>query len=301
MLRNYSVPSITVEHDTVRRDGDKLMMGNVILLEARRPTGAKPYSRPSHRLREIERVIKSRHGFGVPHTDDASAYVEAIAYAYNANDPSITEKAVKAWCLTWAPWALNDGSMDAALAGVVSRKYDLCRYAVGKLLAVRWSEREALNLNTIAAYDVTPERQKELAREKKKEVDRLRIEAKRRAKGVKSRAEYEANSVNSQKPWIAEGISKRTWYRRQKSNGTGPSRAGINKVCDTLVPNDKLNDAKHLGFGGLVPRERLHGSAGEAMKPRHYAGLVSKTIAEGKDIRTPSFNQNTETRRASQW
>jgi len=40
----------------------------------------------------------------------------------------------------------------------------------------------------------------------------------RRANGAKQRAEYETGSTTARQPWLAAGISRRTWYRR----GTGP-------------------------------------------------------------------------------
>jgi len=47
---------------------------------------------------------------------------------------------------------------------------------------------------------------------------------KRRAKGMKSRADYlEANSLSRDKPWVAEGISRAQWYRKQRET----SLAGI--------------------------------------------------------------------------
>jgi hypothetical protein len=35
--------------------------------------------------------------------------------------------------------------------------------------------------------------------------------------GCKRRDDYEAGSVSRQKPWLEDGISRRTWYRRQQA------------------------------------------------------------------------------------
>jgi hypothetical protein len=48
----------------------------------------------------------------------------------------------------------------------------------------------------------------------RRERNRKAHEAKRRARGVRTRAEYEAQSVSRAKPWLALGISRTTWYRR---------------------------------------------------------------------------------------
>ena len=47
---------------------------------------------------------------------------------------------------------------------------------------------------------------------------------KRRSKGMKTRAEYlKANSLSRDKPWEAEGISRRTWERRRKRDASLPA------------------------------------------------------------------------------
>lgn len=67
---------------------------------------------------------------------------------------------------------------------------------------------------------------KEATRAKRLAGWRDRKAAIRRANGCMTRAEYEGNSLSRNKPWEAEGISRRTWYRRIASNA--PSDA----VCD---------------------------------------------------------------------
>jgi hypothetical protein len=39
------------------------------------------------------------------------------------------------------------------------------------------------------------------------------------------RAEYEARSLSKRKPWVAEGISRRTWYRQRKQQTVSPPLA----------------------------------------------------------------------------
>jgi len=48
-----------------------------------------------------------------------------------------------------------------------------------------------------------------------------RVAAHRRRQGVVERSSYEAASLEQAKPWEAEGISRRSWYRRRKPAGTG--------------------------------------------------------------------------------
>jgi hypothetical protein len=54
----------------------------------------------------------------------------------------------------------------------------------------------------------------------RREQERARITAHRRAQGMVSRQNFLAGSREREKPWEAEGISRRTWYRRH-ARGTG--------------------------------------------------------------------------------
>jgi hypothetical protein len=54
-----------------------------------------------------------------------------------------------------------------------------------------------------------------------RELDRVRHAEKRRANGAVPRAVYEAEAVGNTKPWEAEGISRRTWYRRRGTSASG--------------------------------------------------------------------------------
>lgn len=89
------------------------------------------------------------------------------------------------------------------------------RYTADKLawkFKVTAEQRTRLGLRTIGAIDQTKEQRAEAAKER----HRVRLRARRRAKGAKPRAEYEAAAISNSKPWEAIGISRRTWYRRQR-------------------------------------------------------------------------------------
>jgi hypothetical protein len=87
------------------------------------------------------------------------------------------------------------------------------RYRTAKDLGRRFNvtnaERERLRLWLIAAVDVNPD---EIRKAKRKERQRLYRQRVARKAGVRSRRAYLSASVSKQKPWVAEGISRRTWY-----------------------------------------------------------------------------------------
>jgi hypothetical protein len=82
------------------------------------------------------------------------------------------------------------------------------------------ADRARWKITTIGAIDLLREQRVAARRQR----DRQRKISNRRARGVQRRAEWEAShNTNRDKPWIVEGISRRTWYRRQ--HGTGPATA----------------------------------------------------------------------------
>ena len=93
-------------------------------------------------------------------------------------------------------------------------------------------KRTRLKLRTIGAYDMTKQERRQIAKETKREQDRLRQRQKRKSQGRKDRASYEAESVEALKPWEAAGVSRATWYRNRE---TALSRIDIVASGDTLV------------------------------------------------------------------
>ena len=83
--------------------------------------------------------------------------------------------------------------------------------ALGRWLRLSDAMRTALKICTIGSFDVSC-RQRALRR---KERNRASKEMKRRAAGKKTRVEYLAAAISNTQPWRAEGISRRTWYRRR--------------------------------------------------------------------------------------
>jgi ElaB/YqjD/DUF883 family membrane-anchored ribosome-binding protein len=57
---------------------------------------------------------------------------------------------------------------------------------------------------------------KSMATERRRERDRQRHEARRRAAGAVDRETYEAQSASRNKPWEAVGMSRASWYRAGK-------------------------------------------------------------------------------------
>ncbi|PWJ80593.1 hypothetical protein C7441_112135 [Pseudaminobacter salicylatoxidans] len=204
----------------------KIVIGRCVLAEMseRRRSDWKP-SLELMRLREIEAIIFHRHGSILPETDDADLYIEAAAFAQS--DQNMID-----WCRKWAPWA-GEEIVGPIVEQAKKRSRMMRADGVAGLLRVTMKERDDLDLKTIGACDMAKGDRLALAKERKRARDRKRMQKKRSGKSRKDRQTYEAESAETLKPWEAEGISRRTWYRRR---GTSVSRVDIYTIGDIPVP-----------------------------------------------------------------
>lgn len=275
-----------VAHKTKRDGSEQIMLGDVVLKEKPSRKRAKahdlPYSIENHRLREIEKVIRHRHGNGIPDptgTDDVDscyAYLRAVAM-------TPASQSVSSWALVWAPWA--DPVMLALLDREEARRERMLPAdAVAKLLYVTMAERTALGLKTIGACNFSRSDRQNAARQRKQERDRNRQKQKRRSEGRKDRASYEATSLSRLKPWETAGISRSAWYRAQRE--TGLSQIEIIGKGDTLV--SRAEKAMPL------PRTQMEQARGAGL----FAGLGDHPPAELQEA-APHGNGDTLTGRAA--
>lgn len=113
----------------------------------------------------------------------------------------------------WAPWAWEKCKIERAIDDILAlptKQRRITAKALGERLRVTNEERERLSLRTIHPVDMTDEQMAE----QKKAKDRAR---KRRKRARTPRDVWEKNSLSKQQPWLAEGISRRTWERRRKA------------------------------------------------------------------------------------
>jgi hypothetical protein len=161
----------------------------------------------SMRVREIAMLALYRHR-GLPDTDDRDTYLELIARHLKPKDGDIP--------FALGNWArrlganLPEGELLRIARAATNKPRRLKADTIGKLLNVTYAERCALKLTTIGCYDVPkPERAK-----RRKEKRRMTKQNRRRSTGTIPRHEYLTKAISRQKPWLAQGISRRTWYRR---------------------------------------------------------------------------------------
>jgi hypothetical protein len=185
------------QHFSVARTRyDRLMVGH----EKRRRGAPGKFNMASKRLAEIGALVRARHGH-LPDTNDASIYVDAVVAVTNRSPA-----ALRHWLRTVGVLATLDEA-----AHIINRTAPLLSRsaaALGVVLRLRWEERQAHQIMTIRAFDVSPAAAAKLRKAK----DRERKQAARAAKGAKPHAQ----AFSRTKPWKVRGISRRTWERKRR-------------------------------------------------------------------------------------
>jgi hypothetical protein len=197
------------------------------------------------RLGNLRKLFRHRYGPTVPDDDagreDLRELLLPISVSANADlkMPNTVE--------VWAPWMQQQEVV--ALVDDINRTPRQQRMPtarqLGKRLRVTNGERERLKLWTIAASDLTA--QEVLAWRRAKAGARKR--RLRQSRGSKPRAEYEATSANRTKPWLALGISRRTWYYRRC---TSPSAVRLRSAADTPVQPEQAQPPKKRLSNGVL-------------------------------------------------
>lgn len=170
------------------------------------------------RLRDLARLFRHRYGTQLP-DDDAGRDDMLVAVHHLVRLRGHSGQAER-WLEIWAPW-LPEVECIGIIAEVTAEPEVWTADELAARLRLTMEERTMLGITTIGAVDQTKAERREARREK----DRLRKERIRRAKGSPTRAEYLAESRESQQPWVSAGISRSNWYRQHSERETGSATA----------------------------------------------------------------------------
>lgn len=171
------------------------------------------------RLADLSTLFRSRYGVTLP-DDDSGRDDIRLAVDHLAALPH-PAKAITRWLEIWAPWLTLAEHRRVIADGIANQRHWKADALAWRLRLTK-EERKMLGITTIGAIDMG----KADRTKKRREYQRNWKAAKRREAGAKPRREYEAGSVEKLKPWLAEGISRRTWYRRRSAlPASGPSAA----------------------------------------------------------------------------
>jgi hypothetical protein len=161
------------------------------------------------RCREIDVYFTDRYGMVLPDDDagreDVQIMLNHIAYRQAADRQWLMND----WLDRRAPW-LCGAERAACIAKAFRNPIRYTSDTLAEKLGLTFARRERLGIHSIGAIDMPKEAREELRKIKARDRDRNT----RRKAGCMTRTEYEANSVKRRAK--AEGISTRTWYRRQQ-------------------------------------------------------------------------------------
>jgi hypothetical protein len=221
------------------------------------------------RIGDLNKLFAYRYGgdrenYVFPNDDAGLEDLKILLHHYALNNPLAMTRIIR----LRAPW-LRDAS--GLLAQIDAFPMKWRAGTLGRSLNLRGAEWRALRLRTIGPVDMTKmERMaysQALARERKK--------AKRRAEGRLVRQEWLArNSLSRTKPWVAEGVSRRTWERRR-----AVTQVRHNKDC--------LMERHTCVSGGGAESQRRW--VAERRPSKTAAAKVHPSVSSGKLVIAPAL------------
>lgn len=119
-------------------------------------------------------------------------------------------KHIADWINAWAPW-LTAGEQSDLVGRALANPQRWTADQLAWRLRLTKEQRNMLGITTIGSIDES----KAARSKRRRKRERERRMASRRAKGALPRTEYEKNAISRTKPWIADGISRASWYRRR--------------------------------------------------------------------------------------
>lgn len=162
------------------------------------------------RVSELSRLFTARYGEVL--ADDDAGRDDAMLMAHHlaamSGDP---RRRIAGFVELRCPW-MPVVELKALIVETIARPM---RWRADKLawrLRLTHADRATLKITTIGSVD----KPKSERWHERQERTRLAKERRRRCRGAKPRADYEAGSKAKAQPWKALGISRRTWYRRAK-------------------------------------------------------------------------------------
>jgi hypothetical protein len=201
---------------------------------------------PNLRKSELQRIFLDHWGLRLPDDDAGRGDLRLMA----DHLLQVSSRLFLLWAGVWAPWASEAELLDMIMAGGREWQAD----ELGQELGLDDETRTRLKIRTIGAVDCT----KEQRVQRRKDKDAAAARARRVKAGAVPRVISEART----KLWLDEGISRRTWYRREKQRGTNSSAVEGSSVEDgtnssAILLESQLTTKRCQGappLGGVLAR-----------------------------------------------
>lgn len=176
--------------------------------EGRARKDRSPCQIASLRLHDLARLFRSRYGIVLP-DDDAGMDDIEVAVNHLASLAHPRGRITK-WLGLWAPW-LTIAAQTALITKAIAGPQHWTADQLAWRLRLTNQEREMLGITTIGAVDLSKRERTKRRKQRAKE----RMAKLRQAKGATPRSNRPP-SISKLKPWKVEGISRASWYRRQR-------------------------------------------------------------------------------------
>lgn len=225
--------------DAAREFNGPITVGKAKLLE-RGKSPKKPVPYAPRLLRAIRILILKRNGG----PGDGSMYIPVVLQlAVQIERERSHRKGWTGWarktaqeCMPYLDWS-DDAQWDR-LFHYYSRRRGMTHDQLAEQLKITEAELdECFETKRERCGLVSMQRPKKMRNKERAAAKAARRKAKRRVMGMAPREE----SASRTKPWIALGMSRRTWYRRGKPGGTGADGT-------SMTPNQPLGKGK-----GAIP------------------------------------------------
>lgn len=178
--------------------------------QKRRRSRGSPAQIVALRLCDLATIFRARYGIALP--DDDAGRDDAELAAHHLAALAHPTGRIRQWLDLWAPWLTLAEQRTIIERAVTGRRHWTADQLAWRL-RLTWEQRTMLGITTIGAID----HGKAARTKRRKERERQRKATIRRASGAKPRSEYRAAAIAKAQPWKAEGISRATWYRRQRA------------------------------------------------------------------------------------
>jgi hypothetical protein len=261
--------------------------------------------RMNRRRSEVVRLLKFRREHGVQ-TDDPLGLCLVLADILLVLDQSKrdTKKECDAPSIAELVRRAGGGTIDLDLAASAIHEIEYRRkemgeryrsvtdIGAGRHLDLTCEERLFCSITTMAAIDETPQERKKRVADARRERDARRSRLARVAKGAKQRG----NSAEQTKPWAAEGVSRATYYRKQRERKQGdeivssvrlkrprPSilEEGRNSLTDTVVNSSSRK------YQNQIDKSKPKRASAEREQRLKAAAILAKRVAPIGTVLTP--------------
>lgn len=263
-------------------------LGSVILFERgpqRRSRGrGSNWSPNRQRLAEVTKLIDRRHG-GRCDTDDGYAYLEAALPALVELAGGFAATSFEAQITAWASFGVPLLTADEIATCIIAarkrsthQRLHWTARELGELLRLSIAEREDLEIRMIRPAGMTD---RQFA-----DYTRARDAARKLTAARKAGSRPQAESAERQQPWVALGMSRRTYYRRLAA-GTLPASGTTSSGLDTKYLQDRT-DQCHGASQTLADPAMGLGSAKRSVGANgHAAGGKARAVRPGRSVAPP--------------